>query len=923
MNRGHPGQPPSRGSAPAPLREPGAEPLPGYRLIEPLGKGGFGEVWKCEAPGGILKAIKFVRGQVDSATIGHQAAQEYHALKKVVGIRHPFILSMDRIEEVNEELLIVMELADRTLFDQFEAYRQAGYAGIPRDELIGYISEAAEALDLMNSQYNLQHLDIKPGNLFLVANHVKVADFGLVGDLGNLNAGEGEADDAPEPVGITPLYVSPEVLQGKASPFSDQYSLAIVYQELLTGSLPFVGKNSRSLAMQHLMAEPSLEAVPVKDAPIVAKALAKEPGKRFPSCLAFVQALLTGELNLQPPATRLITPVSPASRIIRLPGTETKSEINLDGDADRKSLASGGSGSSLMGMGRTTERFAEAPRNTTVSSPTSLLGGQDELLAGFQFLDLVGRSPLGEAWKVKDAQNRKRLAKIVSGFEGADPKTEGRNIGVLSSIKHAGLVRSDVLTAGTGRLALVSDIIETSLWEHFQNFRSQRLPGVPRPDLLTILKEAAETLDDLSERLNVQHLALTPRALMLPDNDATLLADFGLVQLLWLPAGHALVGLNPRYGAAELADNAPCPQSDIYSLALIYQEMLTGVHPFKKVLTSRPGGMSRGRASSRLIQPELDPLPAGDRPIIAQALNPDPAQRFQTCREFIELLELQEAAPDDPRRTRASFSQIEVANATWFDLPNEPQANVHQVAQAVQDIVQTIAGQWPIEVHAGIRYFHRPGEVIVHRCGAMLPPGMAAAKLEGFRQACGAQLVKAEENQYVFRLFKPPSFWQKMRSIQPGLEVTIRFQRPPSKAAMLTEVTAVISPFGSEPEEATELLRSIGPKVLEQVRTYLQATPERHANERYEYSLPVQVQPVFPRGEMGAAIECHGKDISVGGIALFSPLELPTPQFMVMLMNPATGAVIPVPACVIRSHACHESGWIEIGARFLLDEQAV
>src|SRR5205085_8184956 len=89
------------------LNKAGVEPLPGYRLIEPLGKGGFGEVWKCEAPGGILKAIKFVKGTIDSATIGHQAAQEYHALKKVVGIRHPFILSMDRIEEANEELLIV------------------------------------------------------------------------------------------------------------------------------------------------------------------------------------------------------------------------------------------------------------------------------------------------------------------------------------------------------------------------------------------------------------------------------------------------------------------------------------------------------------------------------------------------------------------------------------------------------------------------------------------------------------------------------------------------------------------------------------------------------------------------------------------------------------------------------------------------
>src|SRR5947209_274218 len=47
--------------------EPHAEPITGYRLIERLGGGGFGEVWKCEAPGGLFKAIKFVYGDMESA----------------------------------------------------------------------------------------------------------------------------------------------------------------------------------------------------------------------------------------------------------------------------------------------------------------------------------------------------------------------------------------------------------------------------------------------------------------------------------------------------------------------------------------------------------------------------------------------------------------------------------------------------------------------------------------------------------------------------------------------------------------------------------------------------------------------------------------------------------------------------------------
>jgi serine/threonine protein kinase len=259
------------------------EPIPGYTLVEPLGQGGFGEVWKAEAPGGLPKAIKFVHGSLNDVEGRMPAVQELKALNRVKQVHHPFILGIERVDVVDGQLIIVMELADRNLQNRLEECQGRGWPGIPRDELLGYMQEAAEALDLMNIDYQLQHLDIKPQNLFLVRNHVKVADFGLVKDL--------EGMSATITSGITPVYAAPETFEGHVSRFSDQYSLAIVYQELLTGVRPFDGKNGRALLVQHVSQPPNLTPLLEGDRDIVGRALSKDPTKRFGTCSEFVETL--------------------------------------------------------------------------------------------------------------------------------------------------------------------------------------------------------------------------------------------------------------------------------------------------------------------------------------------------------------------------------------------------------------------------------------------------------------------------------------------------------------------------------------------------------------------------------------------------------------------------------------------------------
>lgn len=256
------------------------ELLPGYKITERIGAGGYGEVFRATAPGGIEKAVKSLYGYHDDEL----AARELKALERIKLVRHPFLLSLDRFEVVDGRLIVVTELADGSLDDRFQECRQEGRPGIPRQELLGYLHDAAEALDYMQAQHGLQHLDVKPENLLLVGGHVKVADFGLVKDVAH-------ASQYSQVGGLTPTYAAPELFDNRPGARSDQYSLAIVYQELLTGTLPFPGQSAAQLMSQHTQAEPRVSTLPDHDRPVIRRALAKDSDGRFESCRAMVEAL--------------------------------------------------------------------------------------------------------------------------------------------------------------------------------------------------------------------------------------------------------------------------------------------------------------------------------------------------------------------------------------------------------------------------------------------------------------------------------------------------------------------------------------------------------------------------------------------------------------------------------------------------------
>lgn len=255
------------------------EPIPGYRLTEQLGSGGYGVVWEAEAPGGLNKAVKIIYGNYAD----ERASRELKSLNRIKDVRHPFLLSLERIEVIDGQLIIVTEMAECSLKDRFDACRAEGLPGLSREELLVYISDTADALDHMNEHHGLQHLDIKPENLLLLGGRVKVADFGLVKEVRDVAASLMG--------GLTPVYAPPEVFDGRPSRFSDQYSLAIVFLEMLTGHLPFSGTTAAQLATQHLSSRPNLDGLSPADADVIRRALAKNPTERFATCRDMVALL--------------------------------------------------------------------------------------------------------------------------------------------------------------------------------------------------------------------------------------------------------------------------------------------------------------------------------------------------------------------------------------------------------------------------------------------------------------------------------------------------------------------------------------------------------------------------------------------------------------------------------------------------------
>jgi serine/threonine protein kinase len=364
----------------------GDEPIPGHRLIARLGGGGGGEVWKAQSAGGFTVALKLV------PLVAKMGEAELRSLEVLKSIRHPNLLAIFGAWQQQNHLIIAMELADKTLHDRHREEVNQGRPGIPRAELLEYIQEAAKGIDYLNNpghsvggreKVSVQHRDIKPQNILLLGNGVKVADFGLAKVLENKVTSNTGA--------ITIAYAAPEFLQGLTSHRSDQYSLAASYCFLRTGRTPYSG-NLGQIYTAQLSQAPDLSMLPASERPILRRALALNPEDRWPSCRAFVRELLavgpdsTVELAANPSAAKPSSAHFPLSEKLPSPGNGIPADAGVAEDFATVStparpqpipdaLSSPQPGTRRASDSRRTARAQQSPRRDTSAPASSALRG--------------------------------------------------------------------------------------------------------------------------------------------------------------------------------------------------------------------------------------------------------------------------------------------------------------------------------------------------------------------------------------------------------------------------------------------------------------------------------------------------------------------------------------------------------------------
>jgi serine/threonine-protein kinase len=278
-----------------------------YAAPEPIGHGGMGEIYRAtdtllERPVAVkLLAHRFA----DDTAIRARFTREALAVARLSDIEH--VVTIYDVGECDGRPFIVMEyLPGGSLEDVLR-----GDGAQPPPRVLDWLGQAAGALDAAHRE-GIVHRDVKPANLLRDGRgEVTVVDFGIASAAGL------------DPLTLTgtvlgtAAYLSPEqALGGHATPASDEYALAVVAFELLAGRRPFEADSVAGEAAAHVNDQvPSASAfdpaLPRRVDAVLARALAKDPAARYPSCSAFVAALRAQFGRAEEPTAVIAAPPPP------------------------------------------------------------------------------------------------------------------------------------------------------------------------------------------------------------------------------------------------------------------------------------------------------------------------------------------------------------------------------------------------------------------------------------------------------------------------------------------------------------------------------------------------------------------------------------------------------------------------------------
>lgn len=307
-----------------------------YRLVTELGRGGMGAVWRAEHL--VLRspvAVKLVLSRVaDSEPLRARFLREAQA---AAALRSPHVVQILDYGVHEDTPFMVMELLEGESLRERLRKRSTLSPG----ELVQLVVHVARALQKAG-EAGIVHRDLKPDNVFLVRNAdeeiAKVLDFGIAKAPAEAGTGVSAETHTGTVLG-TPHYMSPEQARGTRAvdPRSDLWALGVIAFECLTGRRPFespvLGDLLVKICTDPVPLPSSLAAVPPGFDGWIARALEREPERRFQSAAEMADALRalagTGPVSLAPSApTASIVPLSSPHPMAAMPAS-TQAPLSL------------------------------------------------------------------------------------------------------------------------------------------------------------------------------------------------------------------------------------------------------------------------------------------------------------------------------------------------------------------------------------------------------------------------------------------------------------------------------------------------------------------------------------------------------------------------------------------------------------------